>query len=150
MLQTSPASVIFPSPLTSSQGDRKSTFSSAEKPLGSKADTTITNNHMHEGRFNSNRRRFGRAMTPITSTSASANKVPGLHPSSKVRGQNPKSSVYIGNINHQQNYIPSLEYYAKGPLLSMPEQGSCRTSADEALTGRKLGPLEPPDRVSAI
>ena len=85
-------------------------------------------------------------MAPVMPASTSTVKIPpSLHPPSKVREQNPKNSVYIGSVNHQQNYI---EYYAKGPLFSMPEQGSCRTSAEEALTGRKLGPLEPPDRVS--
>ena len=105
---------------------------------------------MNDSKVASTRRQrlqSGKGITPITSASANVSKIPGLHPSAKLQGQNPKSSVYIGDIQHRQNYIPSVEYYAKGPLLGRPEQGSCRNSVDETLTSRKLGPLDPPDRV---
>lgn len=46
---------------------------------------------------------------------------------------------------HQQNYIPSLEYFTKGSLLKIPEQSNHPNS--KVLTGSKLDPILSPDQV---
>ena len=81
----------------------------------------------------------------------------GMIPLSKG-GANPHRMVGIqanlsrGNCKgaggHQQNYIPSLEYFTKGTLLKIPEQSNHPNS--KVLTGNKLDPILSPDQVSCI
>lgn len=68
-------------------------------------------------------------------------------------GQSAKGSILIANSTHQRNYVPPIEYYAKGSFLKIPEHVKTRNSSTKALTSKKLRSIDPvssPDQVSIL
>lgn len=130
--------MVFPSStiLTVPQGDLH--FNPHEKAPGVKA----TSHASDTTRLVSVRRkpiRSSGGMIPLSRGSANAHRMMGIQTSTNLSRRNCK-----GAGGHQQNYIPSLEYFTKGSLLKIPEQ-----SSSKVLTGSKLDPILSPDQVSS-
>lgn len=89
-------------------------------------------------------------MIPTTKGNAN-NKMASIETSTNLHGCSAKRSIFIADTTRRQrDYVPSLGYYAKGPLLKMPEQVECLDTSKKTLS-KKINSLDPtlhPDRVS--
>lgn len=95
-----------------------------------------------------------RNILPITKAGGNGNRGAHIPASHALRGEETRSSaMLVTDAGAQQNCIPALKYFSRGPLLKLPvpEQAKCRNSSEKSLAGKKLASLDTslhPDRVS--
>lgn len=140
--------MVFPS---ASRGDLKSCLNVGETTLTSKPEATTSSHVISVSRkpLQSDKG----VVTPLSRGSANARKLMSFQAATNL-GSSVKGSILIANNHrHQRNYVPPLEYYAKGTLLKIPECVKSRNPGNKKLTSKKLTPIDPvlsPDQVSGI
>ena len=145
-----PTNVVFPS-LTAPCGEQlKNSFTSTEKVPTSKSEASCS--RAPDARSMAVLRKPPRSargpMIPLTKGSA---RMLSLQTAATTGGQSVKSSILITKNSPRQNFIPPLEYYAKGPLLKIPERSRPRNHPSKTLAGKKLNAVDAvlsPDKVN--
>ena len=147
-LQPSPTNVVFPS---ATREDRNS-LNVGSSTLTSKQETAV-NSHLPVPR---KPLLSGKRVTPLNR--GSTHKVANFQ-AANLAGRGVKGSILVASSHHhhhhQRNYVPPLEYYAKGSLLKVPDHimKSKNSPGNKTLTTKKLSPIDPvmspaPDQVS--